>query len=140
MWRGTSPLVTRSSMVAGRSASGVIPTCSSSPKRRGEAEARTSFGLKLEGAARGRGARGSGSDAVPATPDLARDGSDFAGRSALTNPARSDLSLFKAVSDPSFSEIIGRHLDQNLVACKHPDAVLAHSSRRMGDDLVFVLA
>src|SRR6185437_3618226 len=47
--------------------------------------------------------------------------------------------LLKAVSDPTFSEIIGCHLDQNLVARKHPDAVLAHSPRRVRDDLVFVL-
>src|SRR5689334_4159507 len=139
MWRGTSPLVTLSSMVAGRSASGVMPTCSSRAKRRGEAEASTSFGLRLDGVARVRGTRGSAAPAVKPAADLARGGSGFAGRSALTRPARSDLSLFKAISDPSFSEIIRRHLDQNLVARKHPDAVLAHSPRRMGDDLVFVL-
>jgi hypothetical protein len=60
--------------------------------------------------------------------------------SGAAGSARFSLSLLlKPVSDPTFSEIIGRHLDQNLIARKHPDAVLAHSSRRMGDDLVFVL-
>src|SRR5262245_48796123 len=136
MWRGTSPLVTLSSMVAGRSASGVMPACSSSARRRGEAEASTSFGLRLEGAARVRGARGSGLGAVVGA-DLARGCSGFRARSTRAKPERSDLSLFKAVSDPSFSEIIGGHLDQNLVACKHPDAILTHPPRRMGDDLVF---
>ena len=58
----------------------------------------------------------------------------------LAESARQNMSLLlKPVSDPTFSEIIGCHLDQNLVARKHPDTVLAHSSRRMGDDLVFVL-
>src|SRR6185437_11693521 len=122
-------------MVAGRSASGVMPTCSSSAKRRGDADASTSFGLNALGCARGeRGARDGGGSA------LAFFGSGLACGSALAVSARFSPSLLlKAVSDPTFSEIIGRHLDQNLVARKHPDAVLAHSPRRMGDDLVFVL-
>ncbi len=57
MWRGTSPLVTLSSIEAGRSASGVMPACSSSCSRRGEAEASTSFGRKRLGAARVRAGR-----------------------------------------------------------------------------------
>src|SRR5262245_22544747 len=132
--RGTSPLVTLSSIVVGRSASGVMPACSSRASRRGEAEASTSFGRSVLGLARARTARGAalaGSGApcgaFGTCPDLAKG--DRHGQSLLLKP----------VSDPTFSEIIRRHLDQNLVARKHPDPVLAHSSRRMGDDLVIVL-
>ena len=88
---------------------------------RGEAEASTSFGrspLPFE-------ARGLGVSLLLA--------------GALGRLGLPPLSLFEAVRNPSLSEIIGCHLDQNLVAGKHPDPVLAHPSRRMGDDLVFVL-
>src|SRR5512144_920793 len=110
-------------MVAGLSASGMMPTCSSRASLRGEAEARTSFGRwPLPFAARG--------DAVSLL---------FAGAPLSAGSGPPPLSLFEAVRNPSLSEIIGRHLDQNLVAGKHPDPVLAHPSRRMGDDLVIVL-
>jgi hypothetical protein len=113
-----------------------MPACSSSAKRRGEADASTSFGRNALGAAPVRRARDGAGGGSP----LAFFGSGPGARSALAGSARKNLSLLlKPVSDPTFSEIIGRHLDQNLVARKHPDTVLAHSSRRMGDDLVIVL-
>src|SRR5262245_34227160 len=122
-WRGTSPRVGVSSMVAGLSASGMMPTCSSRASLRGEAEASTSFGLcPLAFEARGE------------TVTLLLAGAALSAGSELP-----PMSLFEAVRNPSLSEIIGRHLDQNLIAGKHPDPVLAHPSRRMGDDLVIVL-
>src|SRR4029078_6820798 len=101
----------------------MMPTCSSRASLRGEAEASTSFGgWPLPSVARGLGV------------SLLLAGLALSVGSEL--PPRS---LFEAVRNPSLSEIIGCHLDQNLVAGKHPDPVLAHPSRRMGDDLVFVL-
>src|SRR5262245_42292470 len=132
--RGTSPLVTLSSIVAGRSASGVMPTCSNRASLRGDADASTSFGLNALGCARVvRAARDGGGRgfALGASPLAC---------SVLAGNARFSPSLLlKPVSDPTFSEIIGGHLDQNLIARKHSDAIFAHSSRRVGDDLVFVL-
>jgi hypothetical protein len=101
----------------------MMPTCSSKASLRGEAEASTSFGrwpLAFE-------ARGLGVSLL------------FAGLALSAGSELPPTSLFEAVRNPSLSEIIGRHLDQNLVAGKHPDPVLAHPSRRMGDDLVIVL-
>src|SRR6185312_7977742 len=49
------------------------------------------------------------------------------------------LRLFETVGDAALGQVIGRHLDQNLVADQHADAVLAHFARGMGDDLMFVL-
>src|SRR4029079_3276144 len=101
----------------------MMPTCSSRASLRGEAEASTSFGrwpLPFE-------ARGLGVSLL------------FAGLALSAGSGLPPMSLFEAVRNPSLSEIIGCHLDQNLVAGKHPDPVLAHPSRRMGDDLVFVL-
>src|SRR5262245_33947044 len=136
--RGTSPLVTLSSIVVGRSASGVMPACSSSASRRGEAEASTSFGRSVLGVVRARTAREIAGGAARAGRG-APCGTVCACRGCATGDRHGQSLLLKPVSDPTFSEIIGRHLDQNLVARKHPDPVLAHSSRRMGDDLVIVL-
>jgi hypothetical protein len=109
-----------------------MPACSKSWSLRGEAEASTSFGLKALRVARARCGGGAGGASFRCS------GSTGFGLGSTVS-ARFSLSLFKAVSDPTFSEIIGRHLDQNFVTGKHPDAVLAHASRRMGDDLVIVL-
>src|SRR5262245_65203387 len=46
--------------------------------------------------------------------------------------------LLEPISNAALAEIVGRHLDQHLVAGEHADSVLAHAARRMGDDLVFV--
>jgi hypothetical protein len=46
--------------------------------------------------------------------------------------------LFESVGDTTFGEIVGSHLDQDLVSGKDADAVLAHASGGMGDDLMFV--
>jgi hypothetical protein len=74
-----------------------MPTCSSSAKRRGEADASTSFGLNALGCARvERGARDGGGSA------LAFFGSGLACCSALAGSARFSPSLLlKAVSDPT---------------------------------------
>ena len=47
--------------------------------------------------------------------------------------------LLEAIGDAALGQIVGRHLDQHLVARQHADAVLAHLARGMGDDLVVVL-
>src|SRR5262245_52976006 len=44
----------------------------------------------------------------------------------------------EAICDAPLGEIIGRHLDQNLVANENADAVLPHLSGRMSDDLMSV--
>ncbi len=46
--------------------------------------------------------------------------------------------LFEAVVDPTLGQIIGRHLDLNLVASQNTDAVFAHLACRMCDDLMAV--
>src|SRR3984957_20825232 len=45
----------------------------------------------------------------------------------------------EAVGDATFGQVVGRHFHQYLVAGKDADAVLAHASRRVGDDFVLVL-
>src|SRR4051812_18084088 len=47
--------------------------------------------------------------------------------------------LLETVGDAALGQVIGRHLDQHLVACQDADAVLAHLARGVGDDLVIVL-
>ena len=47
--------------------------------------------------------------------------------------------LLEAVGDTTLGQIVGRHLDQNLVAGQHANAVLAHAAGGVSDDLVFVL-
>src|SRR6185312_12941603 len=49
------------------------------------------------------------------------------------------ISLAEAIGDPPLGEVIGRHLDHDLVAGEHADAVLAHLARGVGDDLMAVL-
>src|SRR5205823_5378254 len=44
----------------------------------------------------------------------------------------------EAVGDTTFGQVVRGHLDEDLVAGKHADAVLAHASCSMGDDLVLV--
>src|SRR3974390_3192626 len=46
---------------------------------------------------------------------------------------------FEPVRDPAFGEIVRCHLDQHLVAGEYADAVLAHATGGVGDDLVLVL-
>src|SRR5215471_15480794 len=46
---------------------------------------------------------------------------------------------FEPVGDPALGEIIRRHLDEHLVAGQHADAVLAHASGSVSDDLMVVL-
>src|SRR5258708_17213163 len=49
------------------------------------------------------------------------------------------LRLFETIGDAALAEVIGRHLDQNLVPHQHADAVLAHLARSVGDNLMPVL-
>ena len=98
-----------SSMAVGSSASGSMPICCSSASRRGDAEARTRLG--------GRASWG------PVTPG---------------DPLTSWRSL-ETIGDAALGEVVGRHLDQDLVAGEHADAVLAHLAGGVGDDLVLVL-
>src|SRR5215468_4889623 len=46
--------------------------------------------------------------------------------------------LFESVGDTTLGQIVRGHLDQNLVARQHADAVLAHATGGVGDDLMFV--
>ncbi len=48
-------------------------------------------------------------------------------------------SLFKAVGNPTLGQIIGGHFDLHLIAGQNTDAVLAHLSCRMCDDLMAIL-
>src|ERR1700733_8972130 len=45
----------------------------------------------------------------------------------------------EAVGDATLAQVVGRHLDQHLVAGKDADAVLAHAAGGVGDDLMLVL-
>src|SRR5271170_5771146 len=47
--------------------------------------------------------------------------------------------LLETVGDAAFGQIVGRHLYQHLVAGEHADAVLAHASRRVGNNFMLVL-
>src|SRR6476646_8513885 len=49
------------------------------------------------------------------------------------------LGLLEAIGDAALAEVIGRHLDQNLVPHQHADAVLAHLACGVGDNLMPVL-
>src|SRR4051812_9574228 len=49
------------------------------------------------------------------------------------------LRLFETIGDAALAEVIGRHLDQNLVPYQHADAVLAHLACGVGDNLMPVL-
>src|SRR5690606_17016784 len=44
--------------------------------------------------------------------------------------------LLEAIGDSALGQIIGRHLDQDLVADQNPAAVLAHAASRIGHDIV----
>src|ERR1700743_3923576 len=46
--------------------------------------------------------------------------------------------LAEAVSDTTLGEIVWRHLDHDLVAGQHADAVLAHLAGGMGDNDVVI--
>src|SRR5690606_7111089 len=46
--------------------------------------------------------------------------------------------LLEAIGDSALGQIIGRRLDQDLVAGPNPGAVLAHAASSMGDDFVLV--
>ena len=46
--------------------------------------------------------------------------------------------LFESVGDTALGQIVRGHLDQDLVARQHADAVLAHAASGVGDDLMFV--
>src|SRR6185312_5089267 len=45
----------------------------------------------------------------------------------------------EAIGDAALAEIVGSHLDQDLVAGEHADSVLAHAAGSVGDNLVLVL-
>src|SRR5690606_17449677 len=47
--------------------------------------------------------------------------------------------LLEAVSNAALGQVVRRHLDQNLVAGQHADAILAHAASGVSDDLVIVL-
>src|SRR6218665_265974 len=55
-------------------------------------------------------------------------------RRMARNPA-----LFETVGNPTLGQIVGRQLDQNLVARQHADAVLAHLAGGVAEDLMAVL-
>ena len=84
--RGCSPFRGVSSMDAGRRASGSMPICSRSERRREEALASTRSFCVLD-----------------RTAEEPRSSSGFEGRRATI--------LLEAISDASFGKIIGRHLD-----------------------------
>src|SRR5262245_54536130 len=46
---------------------------------------------------------------------------------------------FESIGDTTLGQVVRRHLDQHLVAGKHPDTVLAHAAGGVSDDLVLVL-
>src|SRR6266540_3906507 len=56
------------------------------------------------------------------------------GRPIISSPAQ----LLESIGDATLGQIIGRHLDQYLVAGQHPDAILAHAASGVSDDLMFV--
>src|SRR6266699_469437 len=114
--RGSSPRTGVSSRSAGRSASGSIPAWLSSASRRGEPDARTSLGRPI----------------IFACARAPRTGV----RTALLAATGKSL---EPVGDTTLAQIVGRHLDQDLVAGQHADAVLAHAAGGMSDDFVFVL-
>src|SRR4029077_6538200 len=119
--RGNSPRFGVSSMSAGRNASGSMPAWLTSASRRGEPKARTNFGRPITGTRSRRDA---------ARP--ARRGPGW-----MTWKIQRPISL-EAVGDGAFGPGGGGHLDKDLVAGKHADAVLAHASGGVGDDLVIV--
>src|SRR5262249_31008530 len=60
-------------------------------------------------------------------------------KTVIDEPAGGRAALLEAVGDAALGEVVGRHLDQDLVTGEHADAVLAHPTRGVGDDFVLVL-
>src|SRR5271165_2490394 len=106
--RGVSPRRGVSSIADGRTESGSTPIWASRARRRGEPDASTSRG-RLTGADNDRPPQRAGAP----------------------------VSL-EAVGDAALGQIIGRHLDQDLVAGEYADSILAHLAGGMRDDLVVV--
>ena len=46
--------------------------------------------------------------------------------------------LFVAICNAAFGEIIGRHLDQDLVTSQHTDAILPHAASGVRDDFMII--
>src|SRR5689334_15629648 len=76
-----------------------------------------------------RWSRPGGLDYLPETLERAAAGAAGGGR-ALVLVAEDHAALV---------EVVGRHLDRDLVAGQHADAVLAHLAAGVGDDVVAVL-
>ena len=47
--------------------------------------------------------------------------------------------LLVSEGDAPFGQIVWGHLDVNTITCKHPNAMLTHLSRRMGENLVIII-
>src|SRR5271167_4280330 len=101
-------------MDEGRRASGSMPICSRSERRREEALASTRSFCVLD-----------------RTAEEPRTSSGFEGRRATI--------LLEAISDASFGKIIGRHLDKNFITGQHSNTILAHPARCMRNDLMAVV-
>src|SRR5512147_898150 len=56
----------------------------------------------------------------------------------LISAAMCSLRLFESVCHTALGEVVGRHLDQHLVARQHANAVFAHLAGGVADDLVAV--
>ena len=57
----------------------------------------------------------------------------------LRQTARNTDRLFEAESNPTLGQIVGRHLDIDLVACQHTDAILPHFAGRVRQYLMVVI-
>ncbi|VTZ22375.1 hypothetical protein MPC1_1210006 [Methylocella tundrae] len=63
------------------------------------------------------------------------------GRSCAPRPEvspSSGIGSLEAVGDATLGQVVGRHFDEDLVARKNTNPVLAHFAGRMGDDLMLV--
>src|SRR5260370_20745460 len=97
-------------MSAGMTASGSRPIWASRASRRGDADASTSLGREVAWLI-----------------------------AAVARAAEPRVGSLETIGDAALGQIIGRHFDEDLVSRQHADAVLAHFSGGMRDDLMIVL-
>src|SRR4051812_15587110 len=112
--RGSSPRLGVSSSSAGRSASGSMPIWLMSETRRGEPEARTNLDRPIM--------------LQPFRPTGRRPAIHPGETIDARDSGHDDRYSLEPIGDAALGQVVGRHLDQNLVAGQNADAILAHAA------------
>src|SRR5690554_2033341 len=129
--RGSSPFSGVSSTWAGTRCSGSMPIWLSRASRRGEAEARIRSGRLAM--------RSNSVEGLGPSPGSGRSFAQNDPLNRFVRPSGGRAKLFEAVGDAALGEVIGRHFAQDLVTGEDANAILAHATGGVGDDLMVVL-